>query len=225
MNVKAIKEVFQKVLFLIMLTCFELSSNAAKLPNPSLIPLPQNVKWTSENFVLKSCKAILINDVSLKNLAVALQKITGERLPILFKPKTNFPFIELKLEKINSESFPEEAYKLEISKHKISLLANSPHGIFNGLQTLRQLIENGKEVAGCEILDWPSFSWRGYMVDVGRNYQSVKLLKQQIEIMSRYKLNRFSFSSNRRYCMENRYQTISSADRFRKYDPRQRKIL
>lgn len=193
MNLKVIKGVFQKVLFLIMLTCFELASNAAKLPHPSLIPLPQNVKWTNENFLLKNCKAILINDVSLKNLAVALQKITDERSPIVFKRKTNLPFIELKLEKIDSESFPEEAYKLVVSRNKISLLANSPHGIFNGLQTLSQLIANGKEVAGCEILDSPSYCWRGYMVDVGRNYQSLKLLKQQIEIMSRYKLNVFHF--------------------------------
>ncbi|HEU5052759.1 MAG TPA: glycoside hydrolase family 20 zincin-like fold domain-containing protein, partial [Hanamia sp.] len=135
MNVKAIKEVFKKVLFFIILACFELSSNAARLPHPSLIPLPQNVKWTNENFILKNCKAILTNDVSLKNLAVALEKITNERLPILFKPKSNLPFIELKLEKINAASFSEEAYKLEVSKNRISVLANSPHGIFNGLQT------------------------------------------------------------------------------------------
>ncbi|MGN6603456.1 MAG: family 20 glycosylhydrolase [Ginsengibacter sp.] len=193
MKVNAIKGVFQKILFLIMLTCFELSSNAAGLPHPSLIPFPQNVKWTNENFILKNCKAILINDASLKNLAVALQKITHETSPILFKPKNGLPHIELKLEKINAAAFPEEAYKLKVTKNKILLLANSTHGIFNGLQTLRQLTENGNEVAGCEIVDWPSFSWRGYMVDVGRNYQSVKLLKQQVEVMSRYKLNVFHF--------------------------------
>ena len=193
MNIKSTKEFFQKVLFLIMLACFGLASTAAKLPHPSIIPLPQNVIWTNENFLLQNCKEILINDVSLKKLAVALQKITDEGSPIVFKQKTNLPFIELKLEKIDSGSSAQEAYKLVVSKNKISLLANSPHGIFNGLQTLRQLIENGKQVAGCEILDWPSFSWRGYMVDVGRNYQSLKLLKQQIEIMSRYKLNVFHF--------------------------------
>lgn len=193
MNIKIIKGVFQKVLLLIMLTCFRLASNAAKMPHPSLIPLPQNIKWTNENFFLKNCKAILINDASLKNLAIALQEIICERPPIVFKSKMNLSFIELKLEKIDSKSFPEEAYKLVVSSNTISLLANSPHGIFNGLQTLRQLIENGKEVAACEILDWPSFNWRGYMVDVGRNYQSVKLLKQQIEIMSRYKFNVFHF--------------------------------
>ncbi|HEY5393091.1 MAG TPA: family 20 glycosylhydrolase, partial [Hanamia sp.] len=66
------------------------------------------------------------------------------------------------------------------------------HGIFNGIQTLRQLIQNG-QIASCVIKDWPAFTWRGYMVDVGRNYQSVKLLKQQIDIMSRYKLNVFHF--------------------------------
>src|SRR5690242_20915125 len=102
MNVKAIKGVFQRVLFLVMLTCIELSSNATRLPHPPLIPLPQKIVWTNQDFTLQNCKAILINDVSLKNLAVALEKITNERLPILFKPKSNLPFIELKLEKINA---------------------------------------------------------------------------------------------------------------------------
>jgi N-acetyl-beta-hexosaminidase len=99
----------------------------------------------------------------------------------------------LRLEKVKGPFLSEEAYQLKVSENNISLPANSLHGIFNGLQTLRQLIENNKTIAGCEILDWPAFSWRGYMVDVGRNYQSLKLLKQQIDVMSRYKLNVFHF--------------------------------
>ena len=48
-------------------------------------------------------------------------------------------------------------------------------------------------IDGCEIIDWPAFSWRGYMVDVGRNYMSMKLVKEQIDIMAAYKLNIFHF--------------------------------
>src|SRR5690242_18670254 len=105
MKIKAIKKVFQRVLFLVLLAGFQSASNAAKSPHPSLIPLPQNVKWTNENFILKNYKAVLINDLSLKNLAVALQKITHETSPILFKPKNDLPDIELKLEKINAAAF------------------------------------------------------------------------------------------------------------------------
>jgi hypothetical protein len=190
MNRKTIRN---GILLLVMLMCGGFSALAGKISHPSLIPLPQNLKWTEEHFVLKNYKSILINDPSLKSMAVELQKIIDQKLPVLFKSKSQSPFIELRLEKVKGPFLSEEAYQLKVSENNISLPANSLHGIFNGLQTLRQLIENNKTIAGCEILDWPAFSWRGYMVDVGRNYQSLKLLKQQIDVMSRYKLNVFHF--------------------------------
>jgi len=193
MNINAIKIFYSKILFLLMLVCGGFLASAGNSPYPSLIPLPQEINWTNESFLLKSYKTIFINDASLKESAAAMQKLTGNNAPVLFNAKNESPFIELKLAKVNASSFPEEAYQLSISKNKISLSANTLHGIFNGLQTLKQLIENKKTIAGCEIKDWPAFQWRGYMVDVGRNYQSVELLKQQIDIMSRYKLNIFHF--------------------------------
>jgi hypothetical protein len=48
-------------------------------------------------------------------------------------------------------------------------------------------------VDGCEITDGPAFAMRGYMIDVGRNYMAVDLLKQQIDVMAANKLNVFHF--------------------------------
>ncbi len=48
-------------------------------------------------------------------------------------------------------------------------------------------------VPACHILDQPVFAWRGFMNDVGRNFQSMRSLKAQIDVMSRYKLNIFHF--------------------------------
>src|SRR6185312_12586810 len=193
MNIKAIKFFYSKILFLIMLVCGGFLASAGNSPYPSLIPLPQKINWTDESFPLNIYKAILINDTSLKKSAADLQKITGNKSPVILNSKSKFPFIELKLAEVNSPSLSEEAYQLNVSKNKISITANTTHGIFNALQTLRQLIGNKKSIPGCEIVDWPVFQWRGYMVDVGRNYQSMPLLKQQIDIMSRYKLNVFHF--------------------------------
>ena len=39
--------------------------------------------------------------------------------------------------------------------------------------------------------DWPAFAVRGFMHDVGRNFQSVAELKPQIERFAQYKLNTF----------------------------------
>jgi hypothetical protein len=193
MKVKAIKSFFSKGLFLVMLVCAGFLASAGNSPYPSLIPSPQYIKWNQEDFILKNCRAILINDASLKKQALLLQKIAGNHSPILLNSKSQLPLIELKLTKADAHYLPEEAYQLNISKNRILLSANTLHGIFNGLQTLRQLIQTKETIAGCEIKDWPAFQWRGYMVDVGRNYQSVTLLKQQIDVMARYKLNVFHF--------------------------------
>ena len=163
---------------------------------PSLIPLPQRLEWKDGYFLLSSCKAILIRDSALRKEGVYLQRFLGEKgvhPNIVNTISNNQPLIELKLANVSAPQLIEEAYELSVTQKRIKVTANSPKGIFNGLQTLRQLISNENKIANCEIKDWPAFSWRGYMVDVGRNFQSVASLKQQIEIMSRYKLNVFHF--------------------------------
>lgn len=86
-----------------------------------------------------------------------------------------------------------EAYELSVSPTQITIKASSQHGVFNAMQTLQQLARNGQTIDAVEIKDAPAFAWRGYMIDVGRNYLSMDLLKQQIDIMAKYKLNVFHF--------------------------------
>lgn len=162
---------------------------------PSLVPFPQSVSWTNEKFPLYKCKIILVREPSLMNVAKDLQKIftkAGREVQIVTQVNQySQPFIELRLGKISSPVNNEEAYELNVSNEKVMLTANTAHGIFNGIQTMRQLMRDAVFMGGCNIKDWPAFSWRGYMVDVGRNFQTVKQLKQQINIMSHYKLNIF----------------------------------
>lgn len=164
--------------------------------NPPLIPMPQSVQWVSGSFDLSKCKIILIQSGSLKAEAVHLQqalRTAGIKVSIvqstIAKPNT----IYLTLGKIMAARNAREAYRLSVKTNGIELTANTAHGIFNGIQTLLQLMDGGISVKGCTITDYPAYQWRGYMVDVGRNYQSPALLKQQIDIMARYKLNIFHF--------------------------------
>jgi lysophospholipase L1-like esterase len=87
----------------------------------------------------------------------------------------------------------EEGYELNVSSTQITIKASSQQGVFNAMQTLQQLARNGQTIDAVEIKDAPAFAWRGYMIDVGRNYLSMNLLKQQIDIMAKYKLNVFHF--------------------------------
>lgn len=86
-----------------------------------------------------------------------------------------------------------ESYKLEIGS-AVTITASDSKGAFYGVQTLKQLFRsrNGKGVLPeIEIADWPAFKVRGFMHDTGRNFQSVAMLKEQIEVLAQYKMNVF----------------------------------
>ncbi len=162
----------------------------------SLLPLPPQLKWNRATFNLYQCKNINIGQDSLKIAAVGLQQFLaagGQQMSIRKDLINNGPVIELRIEKVDAPLNLQEAYKINVGENSVVISANSLHGIFNGIQTFKQLMRDGAMIDACEIMDWPAFSWRGYMVDVGRNYQSIKRLKQQIDVMAAYKLNIFHF--------------------------------
>ncbi|MDR0503543.1 MAG: beta-N-acetylhexosaminidase [Treponema sp.] len=91
---------------------------------------------------------------------------------------------------------PEEAYQLKITKKSITLQAPSPAGMFNGEQTIRQLVmselKDGHLVLPCaEITDYPRFSWRGFMLDCSRYFYSVPFIKNLIDVLAMHHINRF----------------------------------
>lgn len=161
---------------------------------PSLLPKPQQLKWNEGSFPLSGYKTIVIANPQVNKEAILLrQKLMDKGLNLSIGESSATSFIELKLGKIDGKPGEAEAYLLKVSSEKIIIEANSNHGIFNGIQTLLQLIRDDAFIDACAIADWPAFSWRGFMVDVGRNYQSIKQLKQQIDVMASYKLNIFHF--------------------------------
>lgn len=162
----------------------------------SIIPQPQKLNWTKGYFPLYLAKSIIFSDsiiIQEANLLKQILENKGWQIDLRREMQRNEINIELKLDKSNLLNGSRDAYTLIVSENSIVITANSPHGIFNGIQTLRQLMRDGIMVDACEITDWSAYQWRGYMVDVGRNYMSVDLLKEQIEQMAYYKLNVFHF--------------------------------
>ena len=85
----------------------------------------------------------------------------------------------------------DEAYELEVSPATgIRIRANTERGARHARATLAQLTRGGK-VACASIRDWPAFPIRGVMHDVGRNFQSLAMVKRQVDLMARHKLNTF----------------------------------
>lgn len=164
---------------------------------PSLLPQPQSINYNDQLFPIYHCRTIILKNPGFKKEAVYLQRVLsnkGWNVEIQDHALDSLsPVIILGLDKVISPRGQQEAYRLTVTSNTIKIDANTRHGCFNALQTLFQLMRDNSMVPGVSITDYPAFNWRGYMVDVGRNFESMDLLKQQIDIMAGYKLNVFHF--------------------------------
>lgn len=97
-----------------------------------------------------------------------------------------------------------ESYCLTVSKTNVIIEAARPVGFFYALQTLKQMLPTRAVMAGVsvekgtsmtlpvvEIEDAPRFGWRGFMLDEGRHFFGKKAVKQVLDVMAAYKMNRF----------------------------------
>ncbi|WP_290797309.1 family 20 glycosylhydrolase [Flavihumibacter sp. UBA7668] len=163
---------------------------------PSLLPMPSEIQWKEGKLLIKSIRSIQIQDTSLLQLANQLKehmKGLGANPAIQIGKPTNGLSIQLQKQQQVNKVNSTEGYQLSVSVQGIKLTSVADTGIYYGIQTLKQLMNTDLSFQAAEIFDQPAFSWRGYMVDVGRNYQSIELLKAQIDRMAQYKLNTFHF--------------------------------
>ena len=163
---------------------------------PSIIPLPVAVEWKEGRFPLHQLASIVMSSDSLdRESAYLLDLLSGMgwRPGRRSKAGSDERYIELRLEKPEGKGHSPESYALSVDRQRVIIRAQTSKGIFYGIQTLRHLMRDGLMVDACEIIDRPAFAWRGYMIDVGRNYMPMDLLRKQIDVMAAYKLNVFHF--------------------------------
>ena len=107
----------------------------------------------------------------------------------------------------------EESYTLEVDAAGAALRAPTPYGVLRGIETFLQLVEVAVPatavaavdrpstipdlepepedfiVPGVEIRDVPRFPWRGLLIDPGRHFLSVDVMKRNLDAMAAVKLN------------------------------------
>jgi hexosaminidase len=88
----------------------------------------------------------------------------------------------------------DESYTLNVSAAGIKLHAATVVGAMRGMTTLLQLIQpggNGFIIPAVQIEDSPRFRWRGLMIDAGRHFEPVEVIKRNLDAMAAVKLNVF----------------------------------
>ena len=210
-------------------------SGSLQARNPVLLPLPQKYVRTNASFHPK--EIAVSSEGKLRSILMEFL----EELPVSVQPDSRYKIEVSLVDKLDGIPLnSEEAYQLSVSSRGITIRAVSEQGAYWAIQTLRQLTERqGKRysIQGCEITDWPAFRIRGFMQDVGRSYISMKELKREIEVLSRYKMNvfhwhltddqgwRISLASHGEPSLASGEQDLSDAERQLQYEPYARKIL
>jgi len=87
-------------------------------------------------------------------------------------------------------NIPQEGYVLKVDAKGIRVSAPTEAGLFYARQTLAQLTRPDGTVPYVQILDYPRFEWRGVHIDPCRHFLSVEEVKKEIDILSKYKINR-----------------------------------
>src|SRR6266849_448460 len=86
----------------------------------------------------------------------------------------------------------DESYELVINPSGAKLTAPTPLGVLHGLQTFLQLVEittNGFAAPVVTIKDQPRFPWRGLLIDVGRHFIPLDVLRRNLDGMEAVKMN------------------------------------
>ena len=114
-------------------------------------------------------------------------------------------FLDIKLNKNNEdhdiiltkdESLNDEEYKLDIIDEEIKINFADKSGLSYALNSLFQLLVNAKLegsdfISNYQIHDIPRFKYRGIHLDISRNYYGPKKIKQLLDFMHYFKLNKF----------------------------------
>ena len=165
----------------------------------SLLPSPSEIQQSEGAFILSNHAKVGFSDPSLRPaagyLAELLSTATGYTITTVEGKG------DISLESGNTGE-KQGAYALRIADGKVEIKGNGYTGVISGIETLRQLfpaqIESDKVVEGVDwaapnvsITDVPRYEWRGLMLDVSRHFYDKEEVKELLDLMALYKMNKF----------------------------------
>ena len=173
---------------------YECNARAELLPAdavPKVLPTPLQLDAGSGALVLKGRPTVTASS-NLSNEAVLARSLFPVELAA-----SGGPALALSIGSVPGQSSP-EAYRLSIAANAgIAIVGNSAAGVAHGVQTLRDLMPlpgtKAPSLPELTIIDAPRFGYRGFMLDVSRNFHGKDVVFKWLDLMARFKLNKFHF--------------------------------
>jgi hexosaminidase len=190
-------------LFLILICAVVVTAQEPKTPKLNLMPVPASVKFhPEERLAVDGSFRVAARGHSDARLQAGISRfmrrlegrtvltlarelaIDDQATPLVIHcqgPGKNIPGVG-----------ENESYRIDITRRQALLSAPTVIGALRGLETLLQLLDadrNGYFLPGIQIDDQPRFPWRGLMIDVARHFQTMEVLKRNLDAMAAVKMN------------------------------------
>lgn len=183
----------KKLAFLILILLTPGAYLAAQQACP-VVPLPLEAVKGRGAFLIGENTRIICRDAQIMPVAHYLQQelFRRYRLTVAMKPVPAAQSISLEYDA--KFKGPSGAYKLEVKADGITIIARDNEGLFNGVVSLIQLVSQQGPSFGItcwSLKDQPLYQWRGLMLDESRHFFGKEKVKQILDWMAFYKLNRF----------------------------------
>jgi hexosaminidase len=192
-------------LSLLVLAAGVLTSSGQNPPGPArhtLMPVPASIAFQAGRLTVSAAFATAITGAPDARLLAGidralrrLERRTGLVFPrALAKDASAAALViesggpGLRVPAVNED----ESYTLEIGAAQAVLKAPTSVGVLRGLETLLQLLQadrDGYFLPAVKIQDQPRFPWRGLLMDVGRHFMPVEVIKRNLDGMAAVKLN------------------------------------
>jgi hexosaminidase len=198
-----------------------LATSAEETTSLNLMPWPASVKLSqSPPLLVQTSFTVGVGNASDPLLRSAVQifltdlrRHTGS-LPLDFSIADSSSSAQFKVSsghasKPVQELGEDESYTLEVTSSGAQLNAPTTLGVMRGLQTFLQLVQmtpQGFAVPAVTIQDKPRFPWRGLMIDCGRHFMPVEVIKRNLDGMAAVKMNVFHWhlSENQGFRVESK---------------------
>ncbi len=182
------------------------ATTAAIAPKPKIVPKPVHMTAGPGRFTLTRATRIVVASglpstwAVARDLAAYLKPATGYPLPVTGGTPHPGDIALVQGQQAHLTKDPHgEAYTLDTAPGSVKLAAGTAHGLYDAVQTLRQMFPAWIDsptrrpgpwsVPAEQISDHPRYGYRGLMLDIARHYEPPSAVEELINQAAAYKID------------------------------------
>ncbi len=180
--------------------------------NVILLPTPRSIEETGDTLSLIPGKLVVIDApraadlyLTARRLQSALADNAGVEWEVVAGTAVPQNQVGATLSVVPGAVHHPQGYELTITAEGIHVVADAPVGVFYGVMTLAQLLQQrGNMLPTLRVRDWPDFPNRGVMLDISRDkVPTMETLYALVDTLAFFKVNQFQLYTEHTFAYRN----------------------